>query len=86
MVKMTLVLAQTSIIVDRAWSLILKHCYRKANKCADAFARQGALMNRDIVIFTEPPSDIDLLLRLDTEPPFDIDLLLRLDADGTLYD
>lgn len=43
-------------------------------------------MNRDIVIFTEPPSDIDLLLRLDTEPPFDIDLLLRLDADGTLYD
>lgn len=72
MVKMTLVLAQTSIIVDRAWSLILKHCYRKANKCADAFARQGALMNRDIVIFTEPP--------------FDIDLLLRLYADGTLYD
>lgn len=44
----------------------------EANKCADALARREALMNRDFVIFANPPSDIDLLL--------------RLDADGTLYD
>ena len=51
---------------------ILDTCYREANKCVDALARRGALMNRDFVIFSEPP--------------FDIDLLLRLDANGTMYD
>nr|POF24256.1 putative ribonuclease h protein [Quercus suber] len=50
----------------------IKHCYHEANKCADALARRGALMNCDFVIFSEPPSDIDLLL--------------RLYADGTMYD
>ena len=27
------------------------HCYREANKCADAFARRGALLPHDFVIF-----------------------------------
>ena len=50
----------------------IQHCYREANKCADALARRGALLPQDFVIFLEPPSDVSLLL--------------SLDAIGTLYD
>lgn len=50
----------------------IQHCYREANKCANALARRGALLPQDFVIFLEPPSDVSLLL--------------SVDAVGTLYD
>ncbi|KAL0012914.1 hypothetical protein SO802_008022 [Lithocarpus litseifolius] len=50
----------------------IQHCYREANKCADALARRGALMDQDFTIFLNPPSDVVLLL--------------SLDSAGTLYD
>ena len=43
----------------------IQHCYREANKCADALARRGALLSQDFVIFLEPPSNVSLLLSLD---------------------
>ena len=33
-----------------------QHCYREANKCADALAKKGALLSQDFVVFVEPPS------------------------------
>ena len=44
----------------------IKHCYREANKCADALARRGALLSQDFIIFLDPPSDVALLLSLDS--------------------
>ena len=43
----------------------IQHCYREANKCANALARKGALLSQDFVIFLEPPADVSLLLSLD---------------------
>ena len=50
----------------------IQHCYREGNKCADALARQGALLRQNFSIFPELPSDVALLL--------------SLDAAGVLYD
>ena len=43
----------------------IQHCYRQANKCADALAMRGALLPQDFVVFLEPPADVALLLSLD---------------------
>ena len=48
------------------------HCFRKANKCADALARHGALLPQDFMIFMNPPPKVVMLI--------------SLDAVGTLYD
>ncbi|KAL0011217.1 hypothetical protein SO802_006325 [Lithocarpus litseifolius] len=32
----------------------IQHFFREANKCADAFARRGALLPQDLVIFHSP--------------------------------
>ena len=45
---------------------IIKHCFREANKCADALARRGALFSQDFLSFSFPPSDVALLLSLDS--------------------
>ena len=37
-----------------------------ANKCADALARRGVLMDQDFTIFLIPPPDVVFLLSLDT--------------------
>ena len=50
----------------------IQHCYREANKCADALARRGALLDQDVSIFMEPASDVAFLL--------------SLDSAGTMYD
>ena len=44
----------------------IRHCYRKANKCADALARRGALLSQDFIIFLAPLSYVTLLLSLDS--------------------
>lgn len=33
----------------------IQHCYREANKCADALARKGAWLSQDFSIFLVPP-------------------------------
>lgn len=50
----------------------IQHCYREANKCADALVRRGAIMDQDFTIFMDPP--------------FDVAFLLKLDSVGTMYD
>ena len=50
----------------------VQHCYQEANKCADALAKNCALLSQDSVVFVEPPSDVALLL--------------SFDSVGTMYD
>ncbi|XP_075674795.1 uncharacterized protein LOC142643985 [Castanea sativa] len=50
----------------------IQHCFREANKCADALARRGAVSPHDFVVFQFPPADVALLA--------------SLDAAGTLYE
>ena len=58
----------------------IQHCYKETNKCADAFARRGALLSQDFLIFhstnTNPPPP---------PPAVDVALLVSLDAVGTMY-
>ena len=44
----------------------IQHCYREANKCADAVARRGALLSQDFSILIDPPPDVAFLLSLDS--------------------
>ena len=46
----------------------VQHCYREANKCADALAKKGAILSQDFVVFVEPPS-VALLLMIISFPP-----------------
>ncbi|KAK9988145.1 hypothetical protein SO802_028384 [Lithocarpus litseifolius] len=43
----------------------IQHCYREANKCADALARRGAFLSCDFFVFDALPIDVALLLSLD---------------------
>ncbi|KAK7848177.1 putative ribonuclease h protein [Quercus suber] len=43
----------------------LLHCFREANKCAYNLARRGTLLDQDFTVFIHPPSEVDLLIRLD---------------------
>ena len=43
----------------------IQHCYREANKCADALAQRGALLNVDYFMFLSPPTEVLLLVNLD---------------------
>ena len=45
---------------------IVQHCYKEANKCADALARRGAFLPQDSVIFQEPPTEVSFLLSFDS--------------------
>ena len=44
----------------------IHHCYREADKCANALARRGALLPQNFCCFLRPPSDVALLLSLDS--------------------
>ena len=50
----------------------IQHCFREANKCANALARRGAVSPNDFVVFQFPLADVALLA--------------NLDAVGTLYE
>ena len=41
------------------------HCYREVNKCVDGLAWRGVHQAQDFVLFSEPPSNVYLLLNLD---------------------
>ena len=43
----------------------IQHCYREANKCADALARRGVLLPCNFLVFDSPLVDVALLLSLD---------------------
>ena len=42
------------------------HCFREANKCGNNLARLDTMLDQDFTIFIHPPSEVDLLIRLDT--------------------
>nr|POE73260.1 putative ribonuclease h protein [Quercus suber] len=44
----------------------IQHCYREANKCADALAHRGVTLKQDFTIFIDPPSNVAFLLNLDS--------------------
>lgn len=41
----------------------IQHCYREANKCADALFRREALLPQDFVVFLDPPAEVFGLCR-----------------------
>ncbi|KAL0015661.1 hypothetical protein SO802_002730 [Lithocarpus litseifolius] len=41
------------------------HCYREANKCANALTHREALLSQDFVIFSFPTTNASLLVSLD---------------------
>ena len=46
-------------------SVKIQHCFREANKCADALARRGALLSQDFIVFSQPPVDVTVLISFD---------------------
>nr|POE90296.1 putative ribonuclease h protein [Quercus suber] len=46
--------------------VMVQHCYREANRCADALARLGAHLSQDFVGFLDPSPEVSLLLNLDS--------------------
>lgn len=38
----------------------------KANRCADALARRGAVLSQDFVVFLDPSPEVSLFLNLDS--------------------
>ncbi|XP_065617460.1 uncharacterized protein LOC136062392 [Quercus suber] len=42
-----------------------KHCFREANRCADALARMGGFLDVDFTVFESPPVDISSFLDFD---------------------
>ena len=44
-----------------------KHCFREANRCADALARMGGLQEDVFTVFESPPVDISILLEFDSK-------------------
>ena len=61
-----------AIIAEQIPFVRIMHCFREANKCADALARRGALLPQDFMIFMNLPPNVVMLL--------------SLDAIGTMYD
>ena len=47
-------------------SVKIQHCFREANKYADALARRGPLLSQDFIVFPQPPVDVALLISLDS--------------------
>ena len=60
--------------------ICFKHCYREANRCADALARMGGLQDADFIVFESPPVDISSFLDFDLN-----DLYLNRLCPGSLF-
>ena len=43
----------------------MMHCFREANRCVDALARKGPIIQQDFFAFDSPPVDIIMLLYYD---------------------
>ena len=55
---MSLILDDCRQLVTQFHWIRLKHCYREANRCADALARRGAEQDIDFLSFLSPLEDI----------------------------
>ena len=52
------ILEDCKFLVSQIPQTRIKHCYRKANRCADRLARKGAELNESLVAFYNPLLDI----------------------------
>ena len=43
----------------------MMHCFREANRCADALAQKCPIIQQDFVVYDSPPVDIVMLLYYD---------------------
>ena len=43
----------------------VQHCFREANRCADALARRGVKLPQDFCVFDNPPPDVSVILNHD---------------------
>ena len=61
-----MIVADCKVNLKKIPRIIIKHCFRVANKCVDALTRKGALLSQDFLSFSFPLSDVALLLSLDS--------------------
>nr|XP_023878038.1 uncharacterized protein LOC111990496 [Quercus suber] len=52
-------------MVKQVPQIRFKHCFREANRCADALARMGGILDADFTVFENPPVDISNFLEFD---------------------
>lgn len=55
-----------SHFIKQVPQICFKHCFREANRCADALARMGGLLDADFTIFECPPVDVSSFLEFDS--------------------
>ena len=53
------------LLITQIPQICFRHCYREANRCADALARMGGSQVSDFVNFVCPPEDLVQLLDSD---------------------
>jgi ribonuclease HI len=63
---------ENSALVDDCRELLthiphsqVQHCFREANRCADALAKRGVKLPQDFCVFYYPPPDITVILNHD---------------------
>ena len=61
-----MIVADCKVNLKKIPRIIIKHCFRVANKCVDALTRKGALLSQDFLSFSFSLSDVALLLSLDS--------------------
>ena len=54
----SLILDDCRQLMTRFQQIHVKHCYCRANRCADLMARLGADQELDYILFTSPPVDL----------------------------
>ena len=54
-------------LINRFHQVRIKHCFRKANRCADALARLGSNQANDFCVFSSPLVDIIDFLKTDAD-------------------
>ena len=54
------------LLQQDGWRVIISHCYREANKVADALANIGCNLSSTLAIFDRPPPEIQELLFADS--------------------
>ncbi|KAK7859307.1 hypothetical protein CFP56_006889 [Quercus suber] len=52
-------------LIQQIPQIRFKHCFREANRCADALARMGGLQEAEFTVFESPTVDISSLLDFD---------------------
>lgn len=54
-------------LLQREWQVIVSHCYRESNRCADRLAYEGRQSRIQRKIWTSPPREVEAILQEEAE-------------------